>query len=185
MTADPTELALRFAFTNPVAALAVVERLLLEKAKVAIRKMSDVELAFLGECLEEGREFDDEARSMAIDLADRRKHGEFAMSREEQLERRRAEGWWFFERCLRLFANHHSDLPMPDYHHGLNEYRELTARELLERYGWDPASAGVPLDEWDPDDRAAMLEVFARVNVAAPRSITLARSQPGGSLGTL
>jgi len=67
----------------------------------------------------------------------------------------------------------------------LNEYRELVARELLESYGWGPASAGVFLDEWDPDDRAAMLEVFARVNVAAPRSVALAFAQPGGSLGTL
>jgi hypothetical protein len=185
MTTDPTELALRFAFTNPAAALAIVDRLLLERAKVGIREMSDQELAFLGECVEEGREFDDEARSIASGLADRRKHGEFAVSREEQLERRQAEGSWFFVRCLRLLANHHHNLPIPDYCHGLNEYRELVARELLESYGWGPGSAGVLLDDWDPDDRAAMLEVFARVNVAAPRSITLARSQPGGSLGTL
>jgi hypothetical protein len=167
--ASPLEKSLRAALANPEPALAYLGELGFRRLLEAFKEMSSEEVWFCHEFVVSGRKkMTDDERATLADLAERRKRGEL-LTTEQQQERRRIEGWWYFENSLRLFAGQNG-LPLPDYCHGLNAYREHVARELLARYGWSSSSAGEPLEAWEDADRNAMMEVFALVKVEAAGS---------------
>jgi hypothetical protein len=159
MAMTPTELALRTALANPSPAIEFIDRLLGEQLEAAITEMSIEERAYLSEMLDRRIEsgpaaITDDDRAVLYDLAERRERGEQPTT-EQRRECRRIEGWWTFSRSLRNLARQNG-LPLPDYSHGLNAYREQVARELLAKYSWTVSNAGEPLDAWEDADLNAM-----------------------------
>jgi hypothetical protein len=63
---------------------------------------------------------------------------------------------------------------VPNYANGLNEHRLDIGYRLFEKYGWVPGERDcatiLPLDQWEPEDRAVLIDLYRRANpeCAAP-----------------
>jgi hypothetical protein len=85
---------------------------------------------------------------------------------EERRERRkfkRAFGGAFHD-----YAMKYSYIAIPNYYNALNEYRLEIGYQLFEKYGWiageRDCSTILPLDQWAPEDREALIDLYQRAN---------------------
>jgi hypothetical protein len=90
----------------------------------------------------------------------------YAETNEERRERRALE--WAFGGAFHDYARQYPFIAIPNYANGLNEYRLDLGYQLFEKYGWIVAehncSTILPLDEWEPDDREALIDLYQRAN---------------------
>ena len=101
-------------------------------------------------------------------LVDPREAGNpYTETHEERRERRlfeRAFGGAFHD-----FARQYPHIAVPNYANLLNEYRREIGYKLFEKYGWTvggrDCSGILPLDEWAPEDREALIDLYRRANL--------------------
>lgn len=90
----------------------------------------------------------------------------YAETDEEQRERRTLE--WAFSGAFHDYAKQYPFIAVPNYANLLNEYRLDIGYELFERYGWvvgeRDCSTILPLDQWEADDREALIDLYQRAN---------------------
>ena len=90
----------------------------------------------------------------------------YAETHEERRERRQLER--AFAGAFHNYAKQYSYVAIPNYANLLNEYRLEIGCALFERYGWSPGerdcSGILPLDQWAPEDREALIDLYQRAN---------------------
>jgi hypothetical protein len=86
---------------------------------------------------------------------------------EERRERRLLER--AFAGAFHDYAKQYSYIAVPNYANMLNEYRLEIGYQLFEKYGWIASerdcSGILPLDEWAPEDREALIDLYRRANL--------------------
>jgi hypothetical protein len=100
-------------------------------------------------------------------LVDPREAGNpYTETHEERRERRLFER--AFAGAFHNYAKRHSYIAVPNYANMLNEYRLEIGYQLFEKYGWIASgrdcSGILPLDEWAPEDREALIDLYRRAN---------------------
>jgi len=77
--------------------------------------------------------------------------------------------------CI-TFRNHVRRFPfiaVPNYASGINDYRLDIGNRLFEKYGWivgkRDCSTILPLDQWEPEDREALIDLYQRANPECSR----------------
>jgi hypothetical protein len=62
----------------------------------------------------------------------------------------------------------YSYIAIPHYYNALNEYRLEIGYQLFEKYGWIAGerycSTILPLDQWAPEDREALIDLYQSAN---------------------
>ena len=101
-------------------------------------------------------------------LVDPREAGNpYAETHEERRERRQLER--AFAGAFHDYAKQYSYIAIPNYANLLNEYRLEIGYQLFEKYGWIASErdcSGIrPLDEWAPEDREALIDLYRRANL--------------------
>jgi hypothetical protein len=90
----------------------------------------------------------------------------YAETDEERRERRALE--WAFGGAFHDYARRYPFIAVPNYANGLNEYRLDLGYQLFEKYGWivgeRDCSTILPVDQWDADDREALIDLYQRAN---------------------
>jgi hypothetical protein len=85
---------------------------------------------------------------------------------EERRERREFEQ--AFGGAFHDYAMKYSYIAIPNYSNALNEYRLEIGCQLFEKYGWvageRDCSGILPLDQWAPEDREALIDLYQRAN---------------------
>ena len=84
-------------------------------------------------------------------------------ARRERQELERA-----FAGAFHDYAMKYSYIAIPNYCNALNAYRLEIGYRLFEKYGWiageRDCSAILPLDQWAPEDREALIDLYQRAN---------------------
>jgi hypothetical protein len=82
--------------------------------------------------------------------------------RERQLLKRAFAG------AFHDYARQYPHIAVPNFANRLNEYRLEIGCALFERYGWTASgrdrSGILPLDDWAPEDREALIDLYRRAN---------------------
>jgi hypothetical protein len=90
----------------------------------------------------------------------------YAETNEEQRERREIQ--YAFAGAFHDYARKYPYIAVPNYANNLNEYRLDIGYQLFEKYGWiagrRDCSTILPLDQWEPDDREALIDLYQRAN---------------------
>ena len=90
----------------------------------------------------------------------------YAETYEERRERRQLE--WAFGGAFHDYAMKYPYIAIPNYANALNAYRLETGYQLFEKYGWavgERDCSGIqPLDQWTPEDREALIDLYQRAN---------------------
>jgi hypothetical protein len=90
----------------------------------------------------------------------------YAETHEERRERQLLER--AFAGAFHDYARQYPHIAVPNYANMLNEYRLEIGYQLFEKYGWTASGrdcAGIlPLDEWAPEDREALIDLYRRAN---------------------
>lgn len=90
----------------------------------------------------------------------------YTESQEERRERRLFER--AFAGAFHDYAKQYPHIAVPNYANMLNEYRLEIGYQLFEKYGWTAGerdcSGILPLDEWAPKDREALIDLYRRAN---------------------
>jgi hypothetical protein len=85
---------------------------------------------------------------------------------DERRERRELQ--WVFAGAFHDYARHNPDIAIPNYANELNEYRLAIGYQLFVKYGWiareRDCAAIAALDQWEPDDREALIDLYQRAN---------------------
>jgi hypothetical protein len=85
---------------------------------------------------------------------------------DERRERRRVD--WAFAEAFHDYAMKYSYIAIPNFANALNEYRLDIGCRLFEKYGWVAGerncSGILPLDQWAPEDREALIDLYQRAN---------------------
>ena len=100
-------------------------------------------------------------------LVDPREAGDpYTETHEERHERRLFER--AFAGAFNDFARQYRYIAVPNYANRLNEYRLDIGYTLFEKYGWTAGgrdcSGILPLDEWAPEDRETLIDLYRRAN---------------------
>jgi hypothetical protein len=94
----------------------------------------------------------------------------YAESYEQKRERRLLER--AFAGAFHDYARQYPYIAVPNYGNALNEYRLDIGYRLFGKYGWTPGerdcSEILPLDQWEPDDRDALIDLYQRANPECP-----------------
>jgi hypothetical protein len=87
-------------------------------------------------------------------------------TREEKRERRKLE--IAFGGAFHDYAMQYPYIATPNYYNALNEYRHDLGYRLFEKYGWlvgeRNCSGILPLDQWAPEDRGRLIDLYQRSN---------------------
>ena len=79
----------------------------------------------------------------------------------------------------------YSYIAIPHYYNALNEYRLEIGYQLFEKYGWIAGerycSTILPLDQWAPEDREALIDLYQSANPEYLRR----RSPPTGNRNSI
>ena len=90
----------------------------------------------------------------------------YTETHEERRERRLLER--AFAGAFQDFARQYRYIAVPNYANRLNEYRLEIGYQLFEKYGWTAGGRDCsripPLDEWAPEDREALIDLYRRAN---------------------
>ncbi len=85
------------------------------------------------------------------------------------------------------YAKQYPHIAVPNYANMLNEYRLEIGYQLFEKYGWTAGgrdySGILPLDEWAPEDREALIDLYRRANLECSGNLPLdwkSRYRAGG-----
>jgi len=85
---------------------------------------------------------------------------------DERRERRQFE--WAFAQAFHNYAMQYPYIAIPNYANALNRYRLDIGYRLFEKYGWAvgerDCSGILPLDQWEPEDREALIDLYQRAN---------------------
>jgi hypothetical protein len=100
-------------------------------------------------------------------LVDPREAGNpYTETHEERRERQLLER--AFAGAFHDYAKQYPYIAVPNYANRLNEYRLEIGYQLFEKYGWVPdkrdCSGVLPLDQWVPEDREALIDLYRRAN---------------------
>jgi hypothetical protein len=100
-------------------------------------------------------------------LVDPREAGNLYTEAHEERRERRPLGR-AFAGAFHDYAKQYPHIAVPNYANMLNEYRLEIGYQLFEKYGWiaggRDCSGILPLDEWAPEDRVALIELYRRAN---------------------
>src|SRR4029077_11293663 len=87
-------------------------------------------------------------------------------TQEEKNERCKLER--AFGRAFHDYAKQYPYIAIPGYYNALSEYRHDIGYRLFEKYGWvvgeRNCSGILPLDQWAPEDRVALIDLYQRSN---------------------
>ena len=87
-------------------------------------------------------------------------------TREEVRERRKLEA--AFGGAFHDYAMQYPYIAVPCYYNALNEYRHDLGYRLFAKYGWvvgeRNCSGILPLDQWVPEDRDRLIDLYQRSN---------------------
>ena len=90
----------------------------------------------------------------------------YAETDEERRKRRALE--WAFGGAFHDYPRQYPFIAVPNYANTLNEYRLDIGYRLFEKYGWivggRDCSTILPLDQWETDDREALIDLYQRAN---------------------
>jgi hypothetical protein len=91
----------------------------------------------------------------------------YSETHEERHERRQLER--AFAGAFHDYAKQYPHIAVPNYANLLNEYRLEIGYQLFEKYGWTAGGRDcfgiLPLDEWAPEDREALIDLYRRANL--------------------
>jgi len=90
----------------------------------------------------------------------------YAETDEGRRKRRALE--WAFGGAFHDYPRQYPFIAVPNYANTLNEYRLDIGYRLFEKYGWivggRDCSTILPLDQWETDDREALIDLYQRAN---------------------
>ncbi|HWW51401.1 MAG TPA: hypothetical protein VN044_06665 [Verrucomicrobiae bacterium] len=73
-----------------------------------------------------------------------------------------------FAQAFHSYAMKYSFIAIPNYGNSLNQYRLEVGYRLFEKYGWivgeRDCSTILPLDQWEPDDCEALIDLYQRAS---------------------
>ena len=94
---------------------------------------------------------------------------------EERRERRLLER--AFAGAFHDYAKQYPHIVVPNYANRLNEHHLEIGYQLFEKHGWTASGrdcSGIrPLDEWAPEDREALIDLYRRANPECSGAYTL------------